>query len=384
MFNGFIIIETDINQIKNTEEKLNRYSKTQNLMLNIASGYLNPRSDKIGILTNEALNNIGNFISADRAYVYFYNFNGQIAINKYTWGNHKQFKKNSIPEKIELGKIKDFTNAHLNGELFIIKDAKEIKPSYLKVYLGSMMVTSMITLPLVNNRKCFGFVGFDTIKHIKEFAADEIKILKLLSQIFSNAFIKEEMESELNSTNKYLKTIIDHAPVFIMSFDKNYQCNLCNKHAEDVFGWTKEELNKCDDLQKLFFTNAGNTLNEYILKHNKKEFIKIQPVTRSGKKLDVMHAAYSLPDQSTIIIGYDITERIQYEKKILDSESRFKEFIETTKHIHLRYHLETHTLKYVSPSVKSILGYTVEEVIKLQFDRDIINKFFDSNIQTRY
>jgi len=185
-------------------------------------------------------------------------------------------------------------------------------------------------------------------------------------------------EEKVEKANEYLSTIIDNAPVFITSFNDKLKCTLWNKYAENIFGYTLDELNKQENIIHLFFPDRDmiNHFNQ-TMEDSPSKFLRVHPVTKWGKQLEVMQSQFVLPDKSVIYIGYDITEMADYEQRIIESEKRFREFIETTKHIHLRQDFESCEMEYISPSVKDILGYDPEEILKIDFEWGKLNKLFD-------
>lgn len=53
---------------------------------------------------------------------------------------------------------------------------------------------------------------------------------------------------------------------------------------------------------------------------------------------------------------------------IIESERKFRELIETTTDIHYRQDIETGKIEYISPSVKQLFGYNIEEFLNLQIE----------------
>jgi PAS domain S-box-containing protein len=84
----------------------------------------------------------------------------------------------------------------------------------------------------------------------------------------------------------------------------------------------------------------------------------------------------------TFLFGYFLFNRLrQWEtKKLLrESEERFREIIESSVDIHYRQDIQSGEFVYISPSVYQILGYTPQEVLKMNLlkQRDL---FFDEDL----
>ncbi len=66
-------------------------------------------------------------------------------------------------------------------------------------------------------------------------------------------------------------------------------------------------------------------------------------------------------------VNYDITPQKRSEVAFRQSEEKFREIIESARDIHCRQHFDTLKLDYISRSVTSILGYHVEEMMRMDF-----------------
>lgn len=384
---NILILETEITELKNAEKRLFRHIDMQSALISIASNYINTPVEAIGDTTTKALKDIAGFISADRAYVYYYDYDKKLAVNKYKWNSSKPADNAPVLQEIKIDELNDIVSVHKQGELFYIENIRGYKAGSIKKILSSMGIQSVIALPLMDDDQCIGFLGLDYLNRTSYLSQGERLILNLFVKILNNILKRHEVESNLQSINDRFSTVVQNAPVFISAFDKNGKCLIWNKHNENVFGYSREEANKSDSLLELFFPSPEDQsdVRRDLRKKSLNTFHQINPRTKYGKIINVMHATYVLRDGTSINLGYDITERVNNEKKLIESEERFREIIENAKSIHFRQKYDSLEFDYVSPSVEHVLGYTVDEMKNIKFERGAANKLFhpDSDKENR-
>ena len=115
--------------------------------------------------------------------------------------------------------------------------------------------------------------------------------------IARNVTEQVERERELEATNQRLESLIETAPLPIMEIAPDGSVVLWNKRAEEVFGWSREEVigefNPMvpDDRQTEFESNRQRALNGDRI-HGK----EIQRETKDGGRLDLLLSVAPLTD----------------------------------------------------------------------------------------
>ncbi len=66
---------------------------------------------------------------------------------------------------------------------------------------------SMISIPMMQDNKAIGFVGFDIMKTKREFNEDEKNLLRIYSQMLLNVFNRISYIEELQNTKDELASI---------------------------------------------------------------------------------------------------------------------------------------------------------------------------------
>lgn len=192
-----------------TEKLLSRQMDFQHVMMSLAMTFINVSVEELDEGISRALCSAGYFLGIDRAYVFQYDFDKRVMNNTHEWCN---VGIKSEKENLQNISIDDFfegwTEEHINGKSVVISSIEELdSSSSLYSILQSQSIKSIITLPLIAEKKVIGFVGFDSVTTFKKWENDEVSFLLLLAELFTNAFIKKARELELKKIKNLLSDL---------------------------------------------------------------------------------------------------------------------------------------------------------------------------------
>jgi PAS domain S-box-containing protein len=185
--------------------------------------------------------------------------------------------------------------------------------------------------------------------------------------------IEKEKEKEILE-KKYLK-------LFRTSPDCVYFSNVEGRFLEvndacvRMLGYhSKEEVLRIDMIRDLYVDAANReAFKETIMKHGYTKDFRLTLKKRNGEIIYLEDSSVIIKDENEKIIGFqgimkDITERLRYQREIMEREKRLKDIIESTNDWIWEIDKKGRYV-YCSEKVMDILGYTREEVIgKTPFD----------------
>jgi len=136
-------------------------------------------------------------------------------------------------------------------------------------------------------------------------------------QAAQNITARKGAEEKLQQSEEQFRTICENAPVMIDSFDQEGKCLLWNKECKKTLGWTKEEINACDDRLALFYPDP-NVRNQAAktIKITDGTFREYCVSTKDGSTRIQLWANFLLPNGTVISVGHDITERKRLENDL--------------------------------------------------------------------
>ncbi|MFY7943819.1 MAG: PAS domain S-box protein, partial [Crocinitomicaceae bacterium] len=193
----YLSIRHEITDKKEAEENLKIKSVFQNLLMDISSKYINLPIDQLEESIDESLSKLGTFVNVDRVYVFDYNYTNQTASNLFEWCADGIKPEIDNLQQIPLSDMPVWVKKHQAGLEVYVPNVSKLEPGKFRELLEIQEIKSIITIPMMENGKCIGFVGFDSVREVREFNEDEKNLLRLYSDMLVN----------VNSRTEYIRAI---------------------------------------------------------------------------------------------------------------------------------------------------------------------------------
>lgn len=181
------------------EAQLRRQSELQRLLVKLAAEFINLPLPRIDEAIQNALQELGKFVAADRAYAFDYHFAAGICTNTFEWCAPGVSPQIEALQAVPLADIPEWTATHLRGEEIVIPDVSALPPTPLRAILEAQDIKSLLTLPLIGREGVLGFVGFDSVADRRVFSDDEIALLRLFGQMLVNVRERKQAEEQLQA-----------------------------------------------------------------------------------------------------------------------------------------------------------------------------------------
>ena len=206
-YNGSQAFFFNVTAVEKAKREMDQMTSFKEIMLNITTEYINAPISQIDKVINTSLFEIAQFSSADRAYVFKYDFENEICSITHEWvaeGIHSQIDElKSMP----FSQIPHSLSKHKKGEFVEFSDTSKIDNKRIFKVLQEEGTKSMISIPMMQDNKAIGFVGFDIMKTKRSFTLDEKNLLRIYSQMLLNVFNRISYIEELQNTKDELASI---------------------------------------------------------------------------------------------------------------------------------------------------------------------------------
>lgn len=187
-----------------TFKRQEEIEKFQRMLMQLAMKFINVEASQVDRAFNEALEAAGEFFTLDRTYVFSYDFFSGLMHNTHEWCAR------GVEPSIELLKdvptepfMEAWVKKHQRGEILLVESVEGLeKESALYEILAEQDIKSLITIPMMQQNDCLGFVGFDAVSTLKYWTENEIALLKVLAEMFTNLELKRRYERELLEAKK--------------------------------------------------------------------------------------------------------------------------------------------------------------------------------------
>jgi len=339
---------------------------------------------EINSAINLALARIGQFLSADRAYIYEFNTGDANMNNSFEWCNEGISpvieNRQNIPCTM-LPSWMEVLHSHQNIVVPSVKDLPETWQAEREI-VESQGIQSLIIMPMLVENNLIGFVGLDSVKEKKEYNSAETNILKVWNSMLASLINNQRTETLLEQTRQNYETFFNTIDDFLWVLDEQGNIIHANNTVRTRLGYSFDEL-----------------YNEYVLKVHPPErraeaerilremlagtteFCPVPVVTKSGKQIPVetrVKSGFWNGVPVLFVISKDVS-------KIQLSEQKFSSAFQSNSAMMSIAIVENRKIIDVNNAVIETMEYSREEIIgrsseELGFyvDPNIRDKMFES------
>jgi signal transduction histidine kinase/DNA-binding NarL/FixJ family response regulator len=201
---GAMYVVRNVTKQIETEEKLLSLSKLHQLIVEFSSLLIQSNIEEIDRSIDQTLKMLGEYADVDRVYIFEYNSAEDVVNNTYEWC------ATGISPEIENLQGIPFDAVPRWKEKFALKEhvyiplIAEIDPQYHveKEILEPQGIQSLLALPMFYGEKLIGFIGFDAVRHTREWSDEHISLLRLAGEIIAGTVYRQKFEREIIQARK--------------------------------------------------------------------------------------------------------------------------------------------------------------------------------------
>jgi PAS domain S-box-containing protein len=178
---------------------------------------------------------------------------------------------------------------------------------------------------------------------------------------------RQKKDKALKESEEKYKTLFESSPSGIIIVDSNGTIVNANKKIHDLLGYIYDELIGTPvenlshpDVSKFVKQNIDKVLNGEVLKHTVKSIKKDGSLIYTS--LYETKILLNSVGDCVLSIANDITKQVLTERKLQESEEKLRNIVEHSSNVFYS-HGTDHKLTYLSPQIKQLLDYEVEEAM---------------------
>ncbi|MDW8366286.1 MAG: PAS domain S-box protein [Abditibacteriales bacterium] len=298
----------------------------ERLIASLSNYFINLPMDEMDSGIQHALQAIGEFIGADRSYVFLYAEDGVTMDNTHEWcaegiepqiDNLKGLRIGNFPWSME--KIQRLETVN-------IPRVADLPPaaSPEKAILEAQDIQSLVLVPLVWKQTAIGFVGFDAVRTPRIWSEDSIALLQMVGEMIVNGLARRRAEVRLRQAEEKYRSIFENAVEGIFQSTPDGRILTANPALARIWGYDSPEelITTLTDVEHQLYVNPAQraTLKRLIEEHNVVRGFEFQVKRKDGSIAWMLENVRAVRDASGVVLYYegtieDITARKRMERR---------------------------------------------------------------------
>lgn len=145
------------------------------------------------------LEQVGTFFNVDRSYFFTIDYEKQSFIYSNEWGQSRIKDEASSKTELLLADFPWWMNQLAQKKLVIIEDVALMPKGASKEQkiLNERKVKSSVSVPVMGDAEMFGFIGLESTQSYKEWSAEHVEMLNIMSQILYSGLLQIEADKKI-------------------------------------------------------------------------------------------------------------------------------------------------------------------------------------------
>jgi len=205
---GLSVLMDDITRQKRSERVAEQQSGFRQLLMEIATGYINLPTARTDDAIGASLERMSRFVEADRGYVFAYDHRQGHATNTHEWCGPGVVPQKDGLQQVPLDAFPEALAAHREGRALHWPDVTGMTATGSREFLREQGIRSVILVPMMDGAECTGFVGFDSVQSARSYSADERDLLAFFAQLLVNLQNRRRTEQTLERHARNQETLV--------------------------------------------------------------------------------------------------------------------------------------------------------------------------------
>jgi PAS domain S-box-containing protein len=203
----YVSMRTDISHMKATEQALHRQNAMQRLIAETGTALLAAPAEIMDTAIDQVLQRCGEHIGADRAYLFLFSEDGTRMSNTHEWCADGIEPQRDKIQNVPLEMAPWWWQQIGAGGQVVVPDVAALPPEAAaeKAMFEDQNIQSLSALPLQNKGKTHGFVGFDAVRTRRDWADDDLELLKVVADVIGSALARKRAEQAVAAHKERLR-----------------------------------------------------------------------------------------------------------------------------------------------------------------------------------
>jgi len=204
---GYVFTLMDLSSVKEAEAALKYRLAFESLVGGIASHFVTASLDSVEEEIGHALRQIGQFVAADRAYIFGLDLADGRLVDVHEWCVDGVASQAQRLATLSLSTLPWLLEHLKRNESLIITDVMALPPeagAERDEFLAEG-IRSLLMVPMAFGERAMGYIGFDVVSQPRNWAKEDVRMLRAAGEIISNAMQRLQADLRVRRSEARLK-----------------------------------------------------------------------------------------------------------------------------------------------------------------------------------
>lgn len=225
-----------------------RLTETQALVVGLINRLLSAPVEDANVAVQDGLAQLGTFTGRDRAYVFL--IEGDQGSNTHEWcSDHTEPMIDQLQD-LPVDAFEWMLAPIRGGATFHLPDIAELEENSAEhQFLSQQGIRSLLIVPMIDEQRLVGFVGFDGVEHAGKFLPGELYLLRSFADVVRSILMRHKTmfemrraQEELARQSAFLDGIVSTNAAGFVVLSEHGEIVYANDEAENVLGVTIDEM----------------------------------------------------------------------------------------------------------------------------------------------
>jgi diguanylate cyclase (GGDEF)-like protein/PAS domain S-box-containing protein len=352
---------------RQTQELLEHRLAFETLISGISTNFINVAAADVDREISAALESVGRFIGADRAYIYMLAEDGNAATLAHEW-NADPNAVRGIGGTVPMSSF-PWTGGKLLELQYVMTSIDDLPPEAAaeREQFRRAGNHSVVIVPMIYNRAFLGVLGVASAVR-RAWSDESVSLLRISGEIFVNAVQRHRTEAALRGSEQRHRLLFERNLAGVYRTTIDGRIIDCNEAMARILGFSSREELMEQSAQDLYQDPAHR--DEYIAVLRRDRMMTSNEISlrrKDGHACWLIESVHLLDGEILEGTVIDITDRKLAENALRESEERYRLLVERMRE-GLAQANNDGVLEFANDRFCEMVGYTREELIGKQGD----------------
>ena len=299
----------------------------EELTSHLSAKFMNVPFSEMDTAVHDTLRRLGELFKVDRTYIFEFTDDGLAMNNTFEWCANEIIPQidnlQGVPREI----VPWWMQLLENGEIIIIPRVSEMpkEAASERQILSEQGIQSVLVTPMTSDHGLFGFIGFDSVAHERNWTKEEVNLLSMLSGVVANTLIRQRSQREVVEERDFALQVMETVAHGLIVADLDGSLEYTNPAYAKMLKYTAQEITgrKIQEFMHIEDIPQDETQNSYTAQMRliAKDGTVVNTLVSRSPRIKDGHI------KGSIGAVVDLTEQLLAEEKLRQSEARNRAFL---------------------------------------------------------